>query len=92
MRSHDLGLGQQPGRFERLRGQGDALIRLYLSQDGGHVRVNDLNPPGIDAALHLVIVLDHLAGMPLFAVQRSAFVTIRRKPSSWKSSGWPSDV
>jgi hypothetical protein len=92
VRSHDLSLRQLSGRFERLGGEGDPLVGLQLAQDHRHVVVDDLDPPRVDGAIHGVIVPDHFAGTSFFAVQKTAFVSIRMKLSSLKSSGWPSDV
>ena len=68
------------------------LVRLHPAQDLGHLRVDDLNPPWVDGPFHGVIVPDHFAGTSFLAVQKIAFVSIRTKFASLKSSGWPSDV
>src|SRR5688572_14344707 len=74
VRSHHLSLCQLESRLERLRRQGDPLMRLQLSQDRRDVVVDDLNPPRVDGPLHGVIVPDHLAGTSFFAAQNTALV------------------
>ena len=70
---------------------GDAFMRCLLTQNRRDRQVNGLNLPWVDAALHGVILAHHF-GTSFFAVQKIALVNMRRKFSSLKSSGWPSDV
>jgi hypothetical protein len=92
VRPHDLGLEQQPGGPVRLSHHRHPLVRGLGAQDGRHVMVNDLDSPRVDLPFHGVIVPGHFAGTSFFAVQNTAFVSIRTKLSSLKSSGCPSDV
>lgn len=92
MHSHDLRLNQQSGRPVGLADHRDLFVRRFGAQNCRHVRVDYLNPPRVDGAFHGVIVTDYFAGTSRLAVQKIAFVSIRTKFSSLKSSGCPSDV
>jgi len=70
----------------------DAFMRCLLTQNLGDHRVNGLDLSRVDEALHSVILSGHFTGTSLFAVQKIAFVSIRVKFSSLKSSGCPIDV
>jgi hypothetical protein len=69
----------------------NAFMRGFSAQNCRDHRVNGLDPPRVDLALHRIILADHL-GTSFFAVQKIAFISIRWKFSSLKSSGCPSDV
>lgn len=62
-------------------------MRCLLTQNLGDRWVNGFDLAGVDAALHGVILSGHFTGTSFFAVQKMAFVSIRVKFSSLKSSG-----
>ena len=92
MHPHDLGLQKLTSSLVRIDCERNPLMGLHGTQNGRDLRVNGLNLPRVDAALHGVILSGHFTGTSLFAVQKIAFVSIRVKFSSLKSSGCPSDV
>lgn len=92
MHPYDLSLHKLTRSLVSIYCECNPLMRLHGTQNGRDRRVNGLDPPGVDAAIHTVILSSHFTGTSFFAVQKIAFVSIRVKFSSLKSSGCPIDV